>query len=69
MAKRREEKKGLEKAGVFRSRNLFFSEGLNSLKEAILQPGRGEAVATMYLYLPQLPCFGSKHMSELDQNV
>lgn len=55
VAKRREEIRGLEIAEVVKSGNPCF-QGLNFLKEATLEPGRSEVVATIYLYLPQLPC-------------
>lgn len=69
VAKWREEIGGLEIAEVVKSRNPFCFQGLNFLKEATLEPGRGEVVATIYLYLPQLPLIGSKNMSGSRQNI
>lgn len=69
VAKRRDEIRGLEIAKVVKSRNPSCFQGLNFLKEATLEPGRGELVAITYLCLPQLPCVGSKNMSGSRQNI
>lgn len=54
VAKRREENKRLEKAGVIKSGTPSSSQGRSFLKEAAMEPGSNEGVVTMPLpvFLP-----------------